>query len=93
MRFRGNIYIDGAEPWQEFTWSGSNSLAIGDAGLEVRAPIERCAATNVDPDSAERDLNIPRVLQLGFGHARMGVYAAVAKAGEIAKGDSLTVAA
>lgn len=92
LRFRANIYIDGAEPWQEFAWTGSK-VRIGAAGLEVRAPIERCGATNVDPESAERDLNIPRVLQLGFRHARMGVYAAVTEAGELAKGDSLTVTA
>ncbi len=59
--------------------------------MEVEAPIGRCAATNVDPDSGERDLNIPRALQAGFGHARMGVYAAVVEAGELTTGDSLTV--
>ena len=90
LRFRGNIYIDGAAPWEEFAWVGS-SVKLGDLRLEVEAPIGRCAATNVDPDSGERDLNIPRALQAGFGHARMGVYAAVVEAGELTTGDSLTV--
>lgn len=88
LRFRGNIYIDGARPWEEFTWIGA-SIALGDVGLKVEAPIGRCAATNVDPDSGERDLNIPRALQAGFGHGQMGVYAAVVKGGTLAKGDSL----
>ena len=92
LRFRANVYIDGAAPWQEFDWVGSK-IRIGNAGLEVTAPIGRCAATNVDPETAERDLNIPRTLQLGFRHSRMGVYAAVTEAGDLAKGDSLTVAA
>jgi len=92
LRFRANIYIDGAEPWQEFGWVGTK-IRIGNAGFEVRAPIERCGATNVDPDTGERDLNIPRTLQLGFRHSRMGVYAAVTEGGGLAKGDTLTVAA
>ncbi len=90
LRFRGNIYIDGAPPWEEFAWVGA-SIKLGDVALKVEAPTERCAATNVDPDSGERDLNIPRALQAGFGHGRMGVYAAVVEGGELAKGDSLTV--
>jgi len=92
LRFRANIYIDSEAPWQEFAWAGSE-IHIGATRFEVGAPIERCAATNVDPDSGERDLNIPRVLQLGFRHTRMGVYATVTGAGEIAKGDTLTVSA
>jgi uncharacterized protein YcbX len=88
LRFRGNIYIDGARPWEEFAWVG-DSITLGDLRLNVEAPIGRCAATNVDPESGERDLNIPRALQAGFGHSRMGVYAAVAEGGELAKGDSL----
>jgi uncharacterized protein YcbX len=88
LRFRGNIYIDGARPWEEFAWVG-DSITLGDLRLNVEAPIGRCAATNVDPESGERNLNIPRALQAGFGHGRMGVYAAVAEGGELAKGDSL----
>lgn len=88
LRFRANLYIDGAAPWEEFTWVGA-PVEVGTVRLEVEAPIERCAATNVDPETAERDLSIPRSLQQGFGHIRMGVYAAVATAGEISKGDRL----
>ena len=91
LRFRANLYIDGGPPWQEMAWTGSE-VRIGSAGLRVTAPIERCAATNVDPESGERDLNIPRTLQAGFGHCRMGVYATVSKGGELAIGDSVTVA-
>ena len=40
----------------------------------------------------ERDLNLPKDLQRGFGHIHMGVYAAVTNAGEIAFGDELTPA-
>jgi len=91
LRFRANLYIDGAEPWQEAAWSGA-TLRIGDAALRVEAPIGRCAATNVDPQTGERDLNIPRALQAGFGHARMGVYATVTEGGGLAVGDAVALA-
>ena len=89
LRFRGNIYIDGAAPWQEFDWVGS-AIELGGVRLEVNAPIGRCAAINVDPDSGERDLNIPRALKAGFGHTQMGIHATVTGAGELAKGDPVT---
>jgi len=88
LRFRANLYIDGAPPWDELTWTG-REMRIGGAGLAIGAPIERCGATNVDPESGARDLNIPRALEAGFGHARMGIYATVTKAGDIARGDEV----
>ena len=90
-RFRGNLYLEGSGAWAEFGWIGKE-LQIGGARLRVEGPIDRCAATNVNPDSAARDLNIPLALQRGFGHVDMGVYAQVIEAGEITQGDVLTVA-
>jgi uncharacterized protein len=49
----------------------------------------RCAATNVDPDTAVRDLSIPETLMRRFGHADCGVYGEVVEAGEIALRDEL----
>ena len=75
LRFRANIYCDGWEPWTEFYKVGED-LALGDE-IVVR-PIERtvrCAATNVDPETAERDMQIPRLLDRSFGHSDLGVYA------------------
>lgn len=90
LRFRGNLYLEGLEPWSEFTWVG-RQLRIGTARLEVTAPIERCAATNVNPATAERDMNIPLTLRKGFRHMQMGVYAKVVEGGEIKEGDSLAL--
>ena len=90
-RFRANLYLEGSEAWAELGWIGKE-LQIGGARLRVEGPIDRCAATNVNPDSAARDLNIPLALQRGFGHVDMGVYARVVESGEIAQGDVLTVA-
>lgn len=91
LRFRANLYIDGAPPWEEMSWA-ERGIRIGSAALRVERPIGRCAATNVDPQTAERDLNIPRALQAGFGHTHMGVYATVTEAGEIAQGDEVRLA-
>jgi len=88
LRFRANLYIDDAPPWEELSWAG-RGVRIGSADLRVDRPIGRCAATNVDPQTAERDLNIPRTLQAGFGHTHMGVYATVTAAGDVAQGDEL----
>jgi uncharacterized protein YcbX len=89
LRFRANVYIDGAPAWSEFGWAGKG-LRLGGAELEVVRPTDRCAATNVNPETAQRDLNIPLALQRGFNHVNMGVYATVRTAGEVAKGDDLT---
>lgn len=90
LRFRANVYVEGARAWEELGWVG-REIAIGSARLRVVRRIGRCAATNVDPRTGERDLNLPRTLQQAFGHADMGVYAEVIGAGRIATGDPLKI--
>lgn len=90
IRFRANIYFAGGKPWEEFDWL-DREIAIGDVRLKVYKRIDRCAATTVNPATAERDLQIPRLLQHGFGHIDCGVYAEILNAGEIAQGDALRV--
>ncbi len=90
VRFRANIYIEGAPAWAELGWAG-REIAVGGARLRVARPIERGAATNVNPATAERDLNLPRALKRGFGHVDMGVYAVVTAGGEVAIGDAVEV--
>lgn len=85
-RFRGNLLIDAAPAWAERSWPGKE-LRIGDVRLEVVEPINRCGATNVNPDTAARDLNIPLDLNRGFGHVEMGVYVRVIAGGTVAAGD------
>jgi uncharacterized protein YcbX len=88
LRFRANVYFTPAPAWSELDWIGSE-IALGDARLRVIAPITRCAATQVNPATAERDLDIPAALQRGFGHNLMGIYAEVVAGGNIAIGDGL----
>ncbi len=90
-RFRGNLMIDGLPAWSEFAWL-DREITIGTAKLKVLGRTERCAATNVNPDTAERDMNIPLTLRKGFGHLDMGVYAEVIEGGEIKPGDQVVEA-
>lgn len=89
-RFRGNLLIGGIKPWAEFDLCGKQ-IRIGDAVLEVTVPIDRCGATNVNPVTAERDLNIPKDLQRGYGHIDCGVYARVIKSGLVTAGTDIHV--
>ena len=90
LRFRGNIYVDGWEPWVEKTFVGGG-LKIGvTAEFDVSANISRCAATNVDPKSGKRDMQIPRTLNDVFGHQDCGVYLIARSDGAISRGDSVS---
>lgn len=90
IRFRGNIYFEGEAAWREFDWI-DRYIEVGEAVLEVTQAIDRCAATNVNPRSAMRDLNIPKSLTLAYGHVDMGIYARVVESGAIKIGDRLNV--
>ena len=89
LRFRANLYVTGWPAWQELDMVG-RKLAIGDGvGVKVVKRIVRCAATNVDPTTGARDLEIPNTLMKTFGHADCGIYGEVVTGGEIALGDRL----
>jgi len=88
IRFRANVYFDGVPAWAELGWVGSE-ITVGGARLRIVSAIVRCAATTVNPATAERDLNVPALLQHAFGHIHMGVYGEVVEGGEIARGDAL----
>jgi uncharacterized protein YcbX len=90
LRFRANLYVNGWPAWQEFELL-DRTFAIGEARLKVVKRITRCAAVNVDPETAARDLDIPPVLMQRLGHNACGVYAEVIAGGTIAVGDHVTV--
>ena len=88
IRFRANFLVSGGAPFAEFGWVGQEIL-LGGARLRVFKRIVRCAATEVNPDTAERDARPQRWLRDHFGHADMGVYAEVLEGGLVAVGDAL----
>jgi uncharacterized protein len=88
LRFRANLYVSGWPAWHEFDLL-DQILTIGDTRLKVVKRIVRCAAVNVDPESAARDLNIPQTLMRRLGHADCGIYAEVIAGGSVAVGDTI----
>jgi MOSC domain-containing protein len=88
LRFRANVYFAGAPAWSELGWEGSE-ITLGGARLKIVSAITRCAATQVNPATGERDLDIVAALQRSFGHNLMGVYGEVVTAADIATGDEL----
>lgn len=89
LRFRANIYLESEQPWAEFSWVGQR-IRIGGLVLEVIDRTTRCAATNVDPQSAERDMAIPAALMRTYGHEDFGIYATVVGGGTVGRGDTLS---
>jgi uncharacterized protein len=92
LRFRANVYVEGWPAWSELDLVG-RQLAIGrqKVGLKIVKRIVRCAATNVDPDTGLRDLNVPQTLLRHLGHADCGIYAEVTGGGGIAAGDAIEI--
>jgi len=90
LRFRANLYVAGWPAWHEFDLMNQDIMA-GTARLKVVKRIVRCAATNVDPQTGIRDMEIPPTLMRTFDHMDCGVYAEVIEGGPIAVGDTVTV--
>jgi len=90
LRFRGNLYVTGWPAWHEFSLL-DRVITIGEkAQLKIVKRIQRCAATDVDPETGIRDLSIPRTLLENFDHTDCGVYAAVTAPGPVAIGDAIS---
>ena len=58
-RFRPNILLSDCAPHEEDTWQ---SIRIGDVGIGVGSPCERCVMTTIDPLTAEKGLEPLRTL-------------------------------
>lgn len=90
MRFRANLYVAGADPWEETAWEG-REIAIGEAAIRIIRFIRRCPATQVNPDTADRDADPPRELKAAYGYVNLGAYAEVVRGGTIRQGDRVTI--
>jgi uncharacterized protein YcbX len=91
LRFRANVYIAGWPAWSERELVGKVLAAGPRARLKVVKRINRCAATNVDPQTGARDLDLPQTLRHTYGRDDCGVYAEVIADGDIAPGDPIDV--
>jgi uncharacterized protein YcbX len=91
LRFRGNVYVEGWPAWSELDLVGKELKISSDARLKIVKRIVRCAATNVDPDTGIRDLEVPQALLRTLGHSDCGIYAVVVEGGEIAARDEVEI--
>jgi uncharacterized protein YcbX len=85
-RFRGNIWLDGLAPWEEFDWAGQE-ISVGGARLRVVERVARCNATKNNPETGIRDADTLGALETHFGHKDFGVYCEVIEGGPVADGD------
>jgi len=92
LRFRGNLYVDGLPAWAEYDdWLGK-TVSAGGVTFEAYARIDRCAATNVNPETAERDLTLPASLLKAYGHADCGIYMRVIEGSTLSPGTPIAPA-
>ncbi len=87
LRFRANLYVEGWPAWSELEAAGRD-VALGGARARVLKSIVRCAATTVNPHTAERDIDVPAALFENFGHVLCGIYVEVTSPGRVGEGDA-----
>lgn len=92
LRFRGNVMVSGLKPWAENDLVGRDLHGPNGLKLHVLKRIERCAATNVDPDTGARDMQIPKALMQNYGHVDCGIYCRIVAGGSLREGYALTPA-
>lgn len=88
LRWRGNIWVKGAAPWDEFNWIGREAR-IGGTRLKIVEPITRCPATTANPETGKRDVDTLKHLSETYGHKDFGVFAEVLETGTVQTGDQL----
>ena len=90
LRFRANLYVEGWPAWAELGADG-REITLGPARARVFKSIVRCAATTVNPSTAERDIDVPAALFEQYGHVLCGIYVEVTAAGRVAQGDTASL--
>jgi hypothetical protein len=89
LRFRANLYVEGWPAWAENDWV-DRELMVGWARAKVFKPIVRCAATHVNPTTAERDIDLVKALFDNYGHMLCGIYIQMTSGGRVGLGDAVT---
>ena len=80
-RFRATCLLETDVPYIEETWSG-RTMALGDRWVRIGTPIPRCAVTDLDPVTGERNARLLKALA-GYrptneaGEPVFGVYARI----------------
>ena len=90
LRLRANIWVEDQVAFEDHNWVGKH-IRLGEEGpeFEVLKPIVRCVATHVNPQTAERDVDLCSALWENYGHRDCGIYAKIVKGGAVRPGDIL----
>lgn len=89
LRFRANVWVENWPAWIENDLSGV-AITLGEAILCGDKPIVRCAATEVDPQTGQRDIEVVRALWEQYGHRLCGLYCSIQTGGRIVVGDPVS---
>ena len=89
-RFRGNIYFDGIEAWEERNWIGK-IIKINNVSFKVEKNIPRCVAINLKPKTDDNSLNLLQSLKKTYNHFDMGIYLVALDDGKIEVGNNISV--
>ena len=90
QRFRGNIFVDGVDAWEERNWIGK-IIKINDISFKVEKNIPRCVAINLKPNTDDNSLKLLQSLKKTYNHFDMGVYLTALEDGPINIGDNISV--
>ena len=88
--FRGNICIDGIEPWKEREWIGK-IIRINGVSFKVEKNIPRCVAINLKPKSDDNSFDLLKLLKKTYNHFDMGIYLTALDDGEISIGNQFSL--
>ena len=88
--FRGNICIDGIEPWKEREWIGK-IIKINNVSFKVEKNIPRCVAINLKPQTDDNSFNLLQSLKKTYNHFDMGIYLTALDDGKINIGDRINI--
>jgi len=88
--FRGNICIDGIEPWKEREWIGK-VIKINNVSFKVEKNIPRCVAINLKPQTDDNSFNLLQLLKKTYNHFEMGIYLTALDNGEINIGNTINL--
>ena len=90
QRFRGNIFVDGVDAWEERNWIGK-IIKINNISFKVEKNIPRCVAINLKPNTDDNSLNLLQSLKKTYNHFDMGVYLTALDDGLINVGDNISL--
>lgn len=85
LRWRGNLWVEGLEPWAEWDLVGKE-FKLGDALLLGVERTTRCAATMANPETGTRDVPTLKALSEGWGHRDFSIRCKVIGGGRVFEG-------